>query len=326
MRNPEIGVGHLEKWAEMLQILKDIAGNRMPSVADLLKQASQGRRGRAERVEQQNGHDGANPRRPRPAPAGEPRRRPTRNRRAFRQIVDQESSQNPRPTRSRLPPPSASKSQSSPAWLPGDDASWERRLRQTQTPRREKMDEAVKKQQDLLAEFEKIADELKRVLAELEGSTLVKRLKAAARLQYTIAGLHRRASGPDASACGPTTWTISAGAALAEVSEQESKGSEKVSLIMDDMEAYFDRHRYVKIKSVLDDMRKQDVIGNLRQLAGDLRKEKGLSIAQCEYWSDTLDRWAEDLVDPACKGSCTSCNKREPAAVDRAGSPANPGR
>ena len=41
MRNPEFGVGHLEKWAEMLQILKDISGNRMPSVADLLKQASQ---------------------------------------------------------------------------------------------------------------------------------------------------------------------------------------------------------------------------------------------------------------------------------------------
>src|SRR5208282_6789345 len=41
MRNPEFAVAHLEKWAEMLQILKDIAANRMPSVADLLKQASQ---------------------------------------------------------------------------------------------------------------------------------------------------------------------------------------------------------------------------------------------------------------------------------------------
>src|SRR6185436_17934962 len=41
MRNPEFGVGHLEKWAEMLQILKDISGNRMPNVADLLKQSSQ---------------------------------------------------------------------------------------------------------------------------------------------------------------------------------------------------------------------------------------------------------------------------------------------
>ena len=40
-RNPEFGVGHLERWAEMLQILKDIAAHRMPSVADLLKQASE---------------------------------------------------------------------------------------------------------------------------------------------------------------------------------------------------------------------------------------------------------------------------------------------
>ncbi len=41
MRNPEFNIANLEKWAEMLQILKDIAGNRMPSVADLLQQAAQ---------------------------------------------------------------------------------------------------------------------------------------------------------------------------------------------------------------------------------------------------------------------------------------------
>src|SRR6202042_1143487 len=50
------------------------------------------------------------------------------------------------------------------------------------------MEEAVARQQDLLAEFEKLADELNRVLANLEGSTLVKRLKAASRLQYKIGG------------------------------------------------------------------------------------------------------------------------------------------
>ena len=41
MRNPEFGIAHLEKWAEMLGILKDIAGSRMPSVADLLREAAQ---------------------------------------------------------------------------------------------------------------------------------------------------------------------------------------------------------------------------------------------------------------------------------------------
>ena len=39
-RNPEIGVGHLERWAEMLQVLRDLSENRMPSVADLLTDAS----------------------------------------------------------------------------------------------------------------------------------------------------------------------------------------------------------------------------------------------------------------------------------------------
>ena len=57
-------------------------------------------------------------------------------------------------------------------------------------------------------------------------------------------------------------------------------------------------------------MVKHDAIGNLRQLADDLPKENGLSIAQCEYWSDTFDRWAEDLVDPSQCGSCPGCKSR----------------
>ena len=54
-------------------------------------------------------------------------------------------------------------------------------------------------------------------------------------------------------------------------------------------------------------MRKQDVLGGLRQLSDDVPREQGMSIAQCEFWSDTMDRWAEDLVDPACSGACPGC-------------------
>ena len=50
------------------------------------------------------------------------------------------------------------------------------------------MQGAVRRQQDLLAEFEKIVNELNNILANLEGSTLVKRLKAASREQYRVAG------------------------------------------------------------------------------------------------------------------------------------------
>jgi hypothetical protein len=50
-------------------------------------------------------------------------------------------------------------------------------------------------------------------------------------------------------------------------------------------------------------MKNEDVLGALRQLGDDLPKETGLSIAQCEFWSDTFDRWAEDLVEPASGGT-----------------------
>lgn len=72
---------------------------------------------------------------------------------------------------------------------------------------------------------------------------------------------------------------------------------------MDDLQAYFERRRMMNFKAVLDDMRAQDVLGALRQLSDDLKKENGLSMAQCEFWSDTMDRWAEDLVDPTSGGT-----------------------
>jgi hypothetical protein len=310
-RNPEFGVGHLEKWAEMLQILKDISGNRMPSVADLLKQASQaaaaapsGSMNKTAMTGQIRsvapGGAGSRPSSPQ-KPSGIPR------------VVDQESSQQPPGKKGDSSPPPPSKSQSQPTLrlamttLTGSGKS--QKSDEEPPPAAKKMDEAIKQQQDLLAEFEKVADELKRVLAELEGSTLVKRLKAASRLQYSIAG---RIGEQVSQSFGVRVSDLgdASASALSKMAEQESKGSDSVSYIMDDMEAYFDRHRFVKIKTVLDDMRKQDVIGNLRQLANDVKTEKGLSIAQCEYWSDTLDRWAEDLVDPAASGACAACKSK----------------
>jgi len=92
--------------------------------------------------------------------------------------------------------------------------------------------------------------------------------------------------------------------ALAQLAAQEAAGSQDISLIMDDMEAYFERRRYQRFKTVLDEMRKEDVVGSLRQLGDELAKETGFSIAQCEYWSDTFDRWADNLLDPACSGKC----------------------
>jgi hypothetical protein len=300
-RNPEFGVGHLEKWAEMLQILKDISANRMPSVADLLNQAAQAPHlaansptKSAPQAGQVRASGGGAPTEPKPDAKKPPDSAPS--------VVDRESQQQPADKSEQKPSPSGNKPSrltlavttlaGKPSKTPDKPDSAE-----------QKVDEAVQKQQDLLAEFEKIAEELNKVLAQLEGSTLVKRLKAASRAQYKIAGRLSDGVGDTfgvAAAQVPPAPTK----VLGDMGEQEAKSSQDVSFIMDDMQAYYERRQYMKFKTVLEEMRKLDVVGSLRQLGDDLKKEHGVSIAQCEYWSDTLDRWAEDMVDPSNCGKC----------------------
>jgi hypothetical protein len=297
MRNPEFGVGHLEKWAEMLQILKDISGNRMPTVADLLKQAAQAP-GVAQKGSKPAGPMAGQVRSATAGKGSSSDKDAPKDQKPVPSVVDIESSQQP-PKPDDKPPgesPPGSPSLRLPVTMlpgakPGDSC-----------PPAQKMDEAITKQQDLLAEFEKIADELNKILANLEGSTLVKRLKAASRLQNRVATRLVELVG-DAFGLADRAVTAVQRDLTKDLSKQEAQCSQDVSHIMDDMQAYFERRRMQKFKSVLDDMAKQDVVGSLRQLGDDLPKENGLSMAQCEYWSDTLDRWAEDLVDPASGGT-----------------------
>jgi hypothetical protein len=362
-RNPEIGVGHLDKWAEMLQILADISANRMPSVANLLKSGAKAPRVAAASSPASNTRTvGQSKDQPNPAGGSKETKRAA-NGPALPKIADAESSQQPK-TPMEPSPPKEGKPSMSGLKLPVTTVMGKGKAG-TAPPNPaapEAVDQAVNQQRDLLAEFEKVANELNKVLANLEGSTLVKRLKAASRLQYAIAGrINDRISDafgnpsvkavpvPGVNNYGPAVTKAgkivvqkqeerdnAEGAAdsltpfgkevanklneadakdtppalpalYTAVTRQEEESVQKISHIMDDMAAYFDRRRLTRFKVVLDDMRKQDVLGGLRQLADDVPREQGTSIAQCEFWSDTMDRWAEDLVDPACSGACPGC-------------------
>ena len=106
-RNPEIGVGHLDKWAEMLQILDDISANRMPSVADLLKDASQVRRKPLLRRSLPTIGPTAGQARARPAEVPEVKTKKGKSRAAtppVPQVVDVESSQEPQDPLANAPP------------------------------------------------------------------------------------------------------------------------------------------------------------------------------------------------------------------------------
>jgi hypothetical protein len=305
MRNPEIGVGHLEKWAEMLQILKDISGNRMPSVADLLKQASQAPATAAAPKPADKGPPAAGMVRDTRSGAGDPKKPSDddKPKPSVPQIVDRESSQQPlaKPKEEEEQEPSEDKGGKPRLTLPVTTLAGKAGEKKA-CAAGEKVDEAVEEQRDLLVEFEKIADELNRLLANLEGSTLLKRLKAASRQQYVIGGRINDQLN-DTFGLAPSIIDEAPAQVLDEMSKQEGKESQTVSAIMDDMHAFFERRKFMKFKSVLEEMRQIDVIGSLRQLGDDIRKENGISIAQCDYWSDTLDRWAEDLVDPARGGT-----------------------
>ena len=299
-RNDEFGVGHLEKWAEMLQILKDISANRMPSVADLLKDAA--------KAEQLASAGQAKPKKTAPsagqnrAPSGTPSKSSGADEKqqpAIPQLVDAESSQQPRDPNEEASEPNPSKGAGRfglPVTTLVGKASGN-----NSCPAGQKMDEAVEEQRNLLNEFEKVAEELNKVLANLEGSTLVKRLKAVSREEYKIGG---RIGDSVPDAFGVTSISDKDVKTLfTNLRTEQLDSLQKVSHIMDDMQAYYERRRMVKFKNVLEEMEKEDVLGGLRDLSDELKVESGLAMAQCDFWSDTMDRWAEDLVDPAGGGT-----------------------
>jgi hypothetical protein len=213
------------------------------------------------------------------------------------QVVDKESSQQPAgesqsqksppggPGRLGLPTTQAGVAPPSEEQPPGEPPSAE-----------EALDEAIAKQEELLEQFAKVADELAAVMARLEGSTFVKRLKLASREQATIGD---RLAGLAADAfvvqSGRPAGVVDA---LGDVKQQNARETDKVSAIMDDLQAYFDRRQLPAFRTVLDEMKELDVLGSMRQVSDSLTREAGMSIAQAEFWSDTFDRLADDLVPP----------------------------
>jgi hypothetical protein len=160
----------------------------------------------------------------------------------------------------------------------------------------EALDAAIDAQEKLLAEFAKVSEELAAVMARLEGSTFVKRLKLASREQGSIGS---RIAGLAAEAFGKADrQPPKVKKALGDVREHTARETEKMSALMDDLQAYFDRRQLPAFRTVLEEMKELDTLGSLRQLSDDVVKEAGMSIAQAEFWADTFDRLADDLVPP----------------------------
>lgn len=317
-RNNEIGVGHLEKWAEMQKILKDIAANRMPDVADLLKKAA-----RQESLAKNLAS--AQSKKQESAPmAGQNRDDSAQNQHASSEesklssktpsVIDKESSQQPIDPKALAEKDenkesnSNSNSKQSTLRLPsttvaGTEVKKKSDDSEDDDSADDAIEEAVDKQLELLAEFDKVADELNELMANLEGSTLMKRLKSAAREQLKIADI-AAIEIKEAFGVSFARLTSEQKIYFKDLEARELKATEFVSTIVDDIRGFHERRPSGKFETVLAEIKREDIVSALGELSGRLTNQQGFSIAEAEYWSDTLDRWAEDIVDPAAKGEC----------------------
>ncbi len=376
-KNPEFEAAKLESWAKMSKSLKDIAASRMPSVADMLRQAAnaeqkiegwkpsqegakpgsqspggeqQGKQGEmakageqspgerpkgegkqqagdpkamAQADPKQSGQPGqatAKPQDSQTAPSvknGEqspgsqqqPGDQEKKDKKPIPSIADNEKGFFPKENKPQdgeaKPKPASEGKLSLPTTelvsAPGDGKKEEEEDAPADSPAKEKMDSALWKQRDLLAEFAKVTDQLQQVLASLEASTFVKRLKLASRRQMEVAsGLNQKTL--NAFGLAKASVLPEPARHSTEIAGTEKKESETVRVIQSDLEAYFQRKQDAKYKNILDQMKTTQVVTALSRVSDDVGFNlSGQSISTAEFWADTLDRWAEELV-AAAKG------------------------
>lgn len=236
-KNPEFDAERLESWATMLKSLQTIASDRMPSVADLLKQSSNAAAGKPSLANAANPPSNPNqteapksadsspdkpgdssakpavpssesgssasapklasgPDLPQPngtAPASDAAKPAAEDKPAAPSVKLTDQSSTP-PTAPAQPPGPAKPPGAGKLGLPSNTlaaapgaSSEEPAPPPAETSAQDKLEKSIWEQRDLLKEFAQVTDQLSEVLASLEASTFVKRLKAASREQLLVA-------------------------------------------------------------------------------------------------------------------------------------------
>ena len=338
-KNEEFDPNQLESWAEILKKLEEIAGQRMPSVADLLARAAEapglssgqpsavsnqqetssptaggppspsgGKPNNLEEVEKYGpeskmppeGLDeipedpntpgtGVNVDRSK-QPEGKPGYIPAN---PTPHVVDVESGFNEEEEAGQAPQVVGG------LGIPTTTLKGSGRKDEEEEPSApqtaELVLEAVKEQQELLDAFAKLAEEMNKLLTGFENSTFVKRLKAASRRQIDIAVDLNNLDGFGKPASDAVEDEFDRG----RLAEKEVAESQVASTLLQDMAAYADRRPSDGFSRVLSEMQDAIVSDQMQNMTEAIKDNFiGESTIEAEFWADTLDRWAEQLVDP----------------------------
>lgn len=335
VKNREFDPGQLEAWADMLERLETVAGQRMPSVAQLLERAAAAP-GQPDAPAEDT--DAASPKPPEdamasadsPTEAGKPgeatnAQSPEETPPApppgpslpapetEQSLARNDESPSPPPPSSPPPPagpgiPTVGLAGSTPSKPPPKKAA---------ETAGDLVQQAVEEQEALLDSLGRLAREMKSLMQGFESSTFVKRLMAASRRQLDLADELN-----DLEGFGLERHQLASTAARETLGAREIAASEVLFTILEDMDAYASRRPSANYSRVLNEMRDTAVVDQVRDISVAVgRNEIGKSTIEAEFWADTLDRWAEQLVDPPDDGDADEEESPEESSGDTASLP-----
>ena len=344
-KNEEFDPNQLESWAAILKKLEEIAGQRMPSVAELLAQAAEAPGLSRGKVPSPASNQQEPPSSAAGAPPSSPRGEPDNLEKVEKYGPESktppegldEIPEDPNTLGAGVNVNRSKQPEGKPGYIPAnptprvldvesgfneeeeagqapqvvgglgiptttlkgsgrkDDEEEEPQAPQTA----ELVLEAVKEQQELLDAFAKLAEEMNKLLTGFENSTFVKRLKAASRRQIDIAVDLNNLNG-----FGLVSDAVEDVSDRARLAQKEVAESKVATTLLQDMVAYADRRPSEGFSRVLSEMQDAIVSDQMQGIAEAIVKDNfiGESTIEAEFWADTLDRWAEQLVPPLPDG------------------------
>ncbi len=338
-KNEEFDPNQLESWAEILKKLEEIAGQRMPSVADLLARAaeapglSSGQPSAVSNQQETSSPTAGGP----PSPSGgEPNNLEEVEKYGPESKTPPEGldeiPEDPNTPGTGVNVDRSKQPEGKPGYIPANptphvvdvESGFNEEEEAGQAPQvvgglgiptttlkgsgrkgeeeepaapqtAELVLEAVKEQQELLDAFAKLAEEMNKLLTGFENSTFVKRLKAASRRQIDIAVDLNNLDGFGK----PASDAVEDEFDRERLAEKEVAESQVASTLLQDMAAYADRRPSDGFSRVLSEVQDAIVSDQMQNMAEAIKDNFiGESTIEAEFWADTLDRWAEQLVDP----------------------------
>jgi hypothetical protein len=314
-RNEEFNSNTLDDWAASLAVLARLSAERMPSVAEQLAEAAGARPSAGAAAGAPAGSTPAGPVAQAPTePSGASREGPENAAQSAPPAQGANASQ-PTPSIASGAAPSASGEPANPgaprltlasntAGAPepaAPGAAQEEAPENPYGPRQSAVARAVAEQRALMEEFQQVAGQITAVLANLEGSTFVKRLTNLARVEL---GLADDFDATLAETLGAKEIPKTSAEPMAAAIELQGVTAERAAEVREDLALYVERmgargSDVSNFKKVYDQMGQVGVtreMGTIQELAKISRS--GEAIAAAENLADDLDRWAEMLVGP----------------------------